>query len=373
MGKCRTAPAVQKSEEARMITRVDVAVVGGGPAGAVTAQVLASAGRRVVLIDRASTLSKKIGESLPGAARPLLKHLGLLSLVEQGPHLPSYGNCSSWGSESLEMTDFIRDPNGLGWQLDRVRFDQDVRQAALNAGADFLNGSVNSLRRTKDGWSIRVGEVEIEAEWMIDATGRSANIAKTIGVNRQRDNELMAVYAWFQPLEGDTDTRTLIEAASDGWWYTSRLPAGARILVYHTDANRVAALLREPGAWQQELGLTRHVQKMLNLGLPLSDLRSTEACGARLDRMAGDQWLAVGDAALSFDPLSSQGLFNALYSGMTAGRALNQSLLGDSRAVATYVERLENVRRVYLARARLYYLSEQRWSKHSFWARRSIA
>jgi flavin-dependent dehydrogenase len=64
---------------------------------------------------------------------------------------------------------------------------------------------------------------------------------------------------------------------------------------------------------------------------------------------AGPGWLAVGDAALACDPLSSQGLFNALYSGLMAARALRSALAGDTDALADYDRTIARVVDAYRA------------------------
>jgi 2-polyprenyl-6-methoxyphenol hydroxylase-like FAD-dependent oxidoreductase len=102
----------------------DVVVAGAGPAGALAAFVLAKAGYQALLIDEIQEDTHKVGESLPGAARQILQSLGLLTTLESGSHLPCYGNVSAWGSEQMIANDFISDPRGLGWHLDRVQFDE---------------------------------------------------------------------------------------------------------------------------------------------------------------------------------------------------------------------------------------------------------
>ena len=66
--------------------------------------------------------------------------------------------------------------------------------------------------------------------------------------------------------------------------------------------------------------------------------RGADAGSARLDRFVGDGWVAAGDAALSFDPLSSQGMLTALYTGMKAGQALSAHLAGDGGALEAYAD-----------------------------------
>ncbi|HYG83191.1 MAG TPA: FAD-dependent oxidoreductase, partial [Pyrinomonadaceae bacterium] len=88
----------------------DVAIVGGGPAGAAAALTLSRAGRRVLLVDANQPSAFKIGEALPPAARPLLSDLGLWDGIAADGHLPCYGNLSAWGAQRLDETAFIFDP-----------------------------------------------------------------------------------------------------------------------------------------------------------------------------------------------------------------------------------------------------------------------
>ena len=184
----------------------------------------------------------------------------------------------------------------------------------------------------------------MRSSWLIDATGRSAAVARSLGVKRSRDAPLVALYRWTVSHTADTDTRTLVEAVPDGWWYTARLPGNSRVVVLHVDAQQAASILRTPGGWQDQLARTRYVCQVLKSTSFVTDPRGTEACGARLERFASTRWLAVGDAAVSFDPLSSQGLLTALYTGMKAGQAVQAALSGEADLVETYANRLEDIR-----------------------------
>lgn len=347
----------------------DVVIAGSGPAGAVAASVLSRVGRRVLLVDDVSLSKPKVGESLPGAARPLLRDLGVLSLVE-GNHLLSYGNVSAWGTENLITTDFIRDPNGLGWHLDRTQFDADLRHHAQQVGAEFKTDRVCSIQAIQERWQIRLSDSETTARWLIDATGRRSALAQSLGIQRQRDDSLVALWAQTVAPDTDLDTRTLIESTPDGWWYTARLPDHRRIVVFHVDRDDAIAILHQPDLWVERLSHTVHVKHVL-AGAVLQDKPcGTEACGSRLVQFAGSGWIAVGDAALSFDPLASQGILNALYTGMRAGQAVNLALSGNWDLITAYTSQLEKIRKAYLQHHRAYYQMEQRWPDSPFWARR---
>jgi 2-polyprenyl-6-methoxyphenol hydroxylase-like FAD-dependent oxidoreductase len=102
----------------------DVAVIGGGPAGAAAAMTLAKLGLRTTLLESRVAPVWKIGETLAPESRQILLALGVWNQFEKGGHLPSVGNCSVWGSDDILFKDFIFNRHGCAFQLDRARFEE---------------------------------------------------------------------------------------------------------------------------------------------------------------------------------------------------------------------------------------------------------
>lgn len=348
----------------------DVVVAGSGPAGSVAAYTLAKAGRQVLLVDELKPGGRKIGESLPGAARPLLRDLGLLSLLENGPHLTCYGNASAWGTDRLVFTDFIRDPNGLGWHLDRPAFDGALRQAASDAGATYQLGRLCNVSRVDNAWQVMLVNGTVRTRWVIDATGRRAVLARSQGALRQADNALVGLYAWYSQQDDDAGGLTLVESRPEGWWYTARLPQHTRVVMFNTDAENAIKIYRSPATWKNLLAATAFTREVLPKKPGSVKLYGTQASGACLNQFGGNGWLAVGDAALSFDPIASQGIFFALYSGMKAGQAVHAALAGEAGGLEDYSARLASIRASYVQGHGHMYRAEQRWKNHSFWSLR---
>ncbi|WP_299997095.1 tryptophan 7-halogenase [uncultured Cedecea sp.] len=345
----------------------DAVIVGGGPAGAVAARELSLCGKQVVLLDASQTTRQKIGESLPGAARPMLDKLGLLPWVENAASLTNKGNLSSWGDDKLRETDFIRDPYGCGWHLDRQHFEQNLRNAAVDSGAFLLRERLSSLIENDEGIHIQAGEFNISTPWMINACGTSQFVASQLGAVRQKDAPLFAIYTW---CESDSpDSRSTVEAAPSGWWYTAGLPDGKRVVAFFTLAQQAKALLRNKNHFISALKETTYISRHgVGEKIIAEPLHITEATASYLKKAVSEHWIAVGDAAVSFDPLSSQGIYNAIYTGLRGAEAVNTALnTNDHSLLSQYNERIKSIRDAYRREVSQYYRQEQRWSRHRFW------
>ncbi|MFD7785684.1 FAD-dependent monooxygenase [Streptomyces nojiriensis] len=374
--------------------RFEAVVAGGGPAGAVAALVLARAGRRVLLVDGgppgAPSAAFTIGETLPPAARPLLHDLGLWDAFAADAHLGCPGTYASWGSARLHGHSHLFDPHGHGWHLDRERFDAFLREAAVAAGALIRRAVVIGHRSASGEQHLLVREPggavrEVCSGWVVDATGRRALIGRRLALRRRQD----ALVAAFTLLgargargedgvggvgghAGDLELRTLVEAVPEGWWYTARVPAG-RVVAHLTDADLATARLRTADGFRYAAERTRHVRDRLS-GYDPADSpapRWTAAHGLRLCPPAGPGWVAAGDAAIAFDPLSSQGILTALHTGARAGRAVDRCLAGATGALASYASFLDGVADAYHHHHAQSYAEERRWPEHPFWRRRN--
>ena len=89
-----------------------------------------------------------------------------------------------------------------------------------------------------------------------------------------------------------------------------------------------------------------------------------------LDRVCGARWLAVGDAASCFDPLSAQGIYKALADGIAAAHAIAAALATGSDLDASYQHAVQSRFTEYLANRNYFYGLERRWPDSPFWQRR---
>ena len=338
------------------MTRYDVAIAGGGPAAAAAALLLARAGARTLVIERGDDRGDKPGESLAPAAKPVLQRLGVWDDLARDGHLPCHGNRSVWGSDRVDEMPFVFSPYGHGWHLDRRRFERRLNERACAAGATRVTGTtVTAVRRDGDRWRLRCASDEIEASFLIDATGRASRVARMLGARRVIHDPLVAVVAFLESPSPDPDSYTFVEASEDGWWYSAPLPANRLAAMFVTDP---------PARPFAPSGHTR--ARIEDHGYRLTaPPRVVDAGSARLDRFAGDGWLAAGDAAMSLDPLSSHGIAAALHGGMLAAEAI---LGGDA---GRYAGAMEAMWDGYASMRRTFYAGERRWAGTRFWSRRA--
>lgn len=363
-----------------MFRRADVLVVGAGPAGATAALNLAPY-RTVLLADAAREPVRRIGESLLPAAGRLLRDMGLFDSFQELNMLPWYANQSVWESErGGEESDFLRSPDGPGWHLDRPDFEMFLRCKAEQRGAELLApAKFESIERGRDGFRVTLrtdaDSVEVSARFVIDAGGRSSPVGRQLGARRQTDLHLVCAGLYGRARSSSEGAGiTFVEAVQDGWWYTSPLPGGRRVLAFHTDCDHPNArcarttdgLLAHAEATSVLAGLLHSVEFA-----PEHQPFHSPASGSVLAPCGGDNWLATGDAALTFDPLSSQGLLNALYLGLAAAEAAHRHLAGEVSATAQYRATVAEIRAAYRRGLGEAYAQVRRWPDSPFWLRRA--
>lgn len=363
--------------------RCDVLVLGGGPAGAATALSLRQTdpSLSVALVERSGYEQVRVGETLPPSVRPLLRQLNVLEEFLAGGHLPAYGTRSAWGSDRLQDNEFIYDPRGCGWHLDRRRFDAMLAREAARRGVSCHTGAkVASSAAGGEGepWRFRIepaGGVpfSLAARFVVDATGRSAAFARARGARRIVFDRMVGVFRFIalDPGSALEDTYTLVEAQEQGWWYSSLLPERQMVVAFFSDADLVRRSgVKTPERWLELASRTRHTRHRLPRAAAPGGPSVYAARSCRLDRFAGDGWLAAGDAAATFDPLSSQGIAKALRTGILGSFAICDWFRGIRSGLEKYSDIMEQELDDYLATWRDFYSREPRWRQEPFWQRR---
>jgi flavin-dependent dehydrogenase len=285
---------------------------------------------------------------------------------------------SLWGRTEAREAHFIENADGPGWLLDRRRFDAWLRDETEAAGARVLAGAtLEAIAYDGRLWRVRTSSgITLEARLAVDAGGRAAPLARLAGARRVVLDRLVAVSVFLPCHAGPAfDRFTLVEAVADGWWYSAPLPDGRRVVTFFTDSDLAPRTLGD-AAFRRRLGRAPATAERCGgaAGVRRLELeaapRVVSANTSRLTAVAGDAWLAVGDAAASFDPLSSQGIETALSSARLAAQAALRRLEGDADALPAYPSHVRETWRRYLYERARVYEQEMRWPDAPFWKRR---
>lgn len=348
----------------------DVVVVGGGPAGCAAARSARLLGARVALIDeRRQQRRSWAGENLPPGSAALVSSIFGDDLDLGTPHRTSYGVRGAWGSDELVDTDFLRHPRGDGLLLDRAVFDRALERSAEMAGTDIIRGRATDARHDDALWQIDTSDRCIRATWLIDASGRHSFASRHLGIDRAAHDRQVALAL----ILGDrpaVPATTVIESESDGWWYCTPLTGDRLVVAFLTDEDLVPSIPERDAWWARKLAATHHVSALSGTIADGTSPRLAAANTTSSEQLFGDNWTLVGDAAISWDPLSSQGIVTGLLMGARAGRILGQRTGDVHENLSAWSRDYRILLDEHLALRHHYWSAETRWPGSTYWSRR---
>lgn len=353
----------------------DVLIAGGGPAGLATGISLAQRGRKVVLLERSGYDATRVGEHLAPEAIPLLARLGADGILTDPRHLRCSCVTSAWGSPEWNSNDYLRGPYDDGFNLSRPAFDESLAVVAERAGVRVLRRSALISQQLEETcWNIRYARdsqpESIRVNFVVDASGRSSSLGKSLGGRRIIVDRLIGIAAFCEVPRPNPDQSVFIEAQRDGWWYTTTLADHRVIAIFMTDSDLFQSAGEPPDKfWTRMLNGTRLMESGLRAS-HIVDCVVRSAHSGRLDPACGPGWLAVGDTALSFDPLSSMGISKGLDQGIRAAAAIHAYLAGDTGQLDQYQHHIRSAFDEYLTIRARYYRAERRWPNAELWRRR---
>jgi flavin-dependent dehydrogenase len=310
--------------------RIDALVIGGGPAGATAAALLASWGRSVVVVHRESS-QPDLAESLPASTRKLLRFLGQLDAVEAAGFHPNHGNLSRWAGKSAVATS--ADP---GYHVSRRELDRRLREHARSQGAHIVEGLVRAVD-LREPIEIRVagsdgsqsGLSSYSAEFVLDCSGRAGVVARR-GLRRfDAGYRTLAVAAEWVCDDWPVEERmhTIVDSYADGWAWSVPLSATRRHCTVMIDRDRTtmtrASLAR---VYRAELEKAKGIDERLRRARQVGPPWACDATVYGAVRAADGRALLVGDAASFIEPLSSAGVKKALASAWRAAVVVNTCL-----------------------------------------------
>ena len=314
--------------------RVDVLVVGAGPAGCVAAWEAAAADKGLDVLcverDRAIGAPVRCGEAVGSAGlREFLDPEGADWVLREMRHViflapDDTAACVTPGRE-------------FSYMLDRTRFEPALAVEARKAGAEFaIRTEAVAMVRENGGWRVRLegqrGDEDVLARVVIGADGVESMIGRWAGIDtrsRARDMESCAQYV-VSNIEFNHDALYLHFAeawAPHGYaWIFPRAPGvanvGLGLLALKSDGRNARAYLDS------------YIERYFPGGTVTGFTVGGVIVGTTLKRTVADGVMLAGDAGHMINPLSGAGIVNAMKAGRLAGRHAAAAIKGGDTSAA---------------------------------------
>lgn len=319
----------------------DVVVIGGGPAGATTAGLLAGAGKSVLILERESVPRFHVGESLIPECYWTLERLGLIEKLQERAfpkkHSVQFVSEGKKYSAPFYFEDHKRCPSNQSWQVERGVFDNMMLDNAIFKGATLRSDSqvMDVLWEGEPGTSRARGvkvrfkndgasslSREIQSKVVVDATGTSAFIAKRLGLY-QPDERLKKATVWTywkgaQRDPGRDEGATIIMQTPNkqSWfWYIPLSDDVVSVGCTRDMSEMFQGGVTAEEAYQRELAECPAMQERIKGAENVSGYHTTKDFSYYSGASAGEGWVLTGDAFGFIDPVYSTGVFCALKSG----------------------------------------------------------
>lgn len=282
-----------------------VAVLGGGPAGASAAERLAHAGLRTIVIDEKLVWEKPCGGGITFKAYAQYPYL-----IDNDTPKKLVTDTMLAAPDAGEVKMSLTRPLVI---YSRIHLNGMLLRRAEQAGAELEKSRVLGIERVSSGWQIRTKSAKLEADFCIVATG-ARNLLRDVGTQYTAADTMFALGYWVPSDQPHIDIQFLSKLEGYIWVFPRDGHLSVGICGKSESAHNLRLRLEK---YMDEKGISRKDATFYGHMLPALERRGWEN-----NRVAGDGWMAVGDAGGLVDPITGEGLYYAVRSGDLASQVL---------------------------------------------------
>ncbi len=342
----------------------DVIIIGGGPAGATAAAVLARASRSVLVLEKEHFPRFHIGESLLPYNRDLFEEIGVWEEMQAQSFMVKRGAqfTASSGEPRARLVfangRFTKHPEAF--QVERAKFDEILLRHAQRCGAEVREGSpvihheisahkVSVRHRNDDGT-----ETEAHARFLLDASGMTGLTGTREGIRRVHPHHRkVAVFGHFSGVvmpDCEEQGDIILVLRDRAWFWMIPLSADRVSVGVVLDLDEFSKLAKKPAALFDDI-----VRETPELWNRMRDARRDAEIHVitdysfRMDRMVSPRLIRIGDAAGFMDPIFSSGVMLAMQTGRDGARCAIEAL-EKNQALTPAMQRYERNTREAMAR-----------------------
>jgi len=351
----------------------DVCVFGGGPSGSVIAKRLSELGHRVVLVEKQAFPRWHIGLSLTSGIHHWLELLNIDEKVKKKQFHKTLTSYVLWENEEIRKKTFA--PERSGYHVDRGEFDRILLESAKQSGVQVLQPcSIHHLKEDHSGnWNVSVShdhqKKTFSVKFIVEATGRKSILK---GSKKAYLPNTIATYGfWNQKMKGSD--ASFIEAGENEWFWGAPINKDQYVACIFSDAEAIKSYDSIDRFYHEKIN--QFTLLNLHQNISKSDHFKVVSCSSTAykdEKPIGKNYIKVGDAAFSLDPISAQGVQKAIKSAYQGAIVVNTMLRNeDTESAISYYDQMIN-REIQKNKrwTQSFYNEQQRFVKSDFWAKR---
>lgn len=308
----------------------DVVIVGGGISGLILSILLKEKNIDHVVLNRVEKgKSLELPETIPPSALVLLESLNLLELFSKSSS-KTFGYHSLWNSDVITTDNFFNhNPYKYGLKLNKKKLLNDLGELVSDHVIHFNN--LLEIDRSDEIVAVKIESdntiQSINGKIIVDATGRNRAILKHLGITSESSDNQVSLSCHLPYFKHPQLIHPVyVESFENGWGIVSSLNEHINGMTLFTKkGSPILPQLKDYRNWKGLLSKTKLLKDFLSDD-PNLKVVGGKANSSKASQITGPNWLAIGDAAIAFDPLSSHGVSNAIYCANLASTAVESHL-----------------------------------------------